>query len=383
MRVLYASFRHSPLDISAGSGADYQLLTAIINGGHDVRILGPFRQSGTRMERAVNVLYRTVTQQTLLKFPLSVVRQVSEALNTMEREWHPDVVFTMFPVPLAFYSGTAPCVYRIDAPYRHSYLEYPQYGHSPQSLFLTDWLQKRALRRSAKVVTHSEWCRDLLISDYHLKPEQITWFPNAAALPAECVPSSINIEIEKNLSGTIRLLFVGRDPHRKGLDIAIETTKLLNESGSSAHLMVCGCEGENSKDITYKGIFNKADAEDLLAYTSEYKYANFLLHPARFDPSPIVVSEAAAFATPTLTNDVAGMSTAVKDQESGIVLPRGSKAADYANAILQTISDPLHYFSLCFTTRRRYETDMNWGIAGQRLNKVLNEVVRYKDATNH
>ena len=57
--------------------------------------------------------------------------------------------------------------------------------------------------------------------------------------------------------------------------------------------------------------------------------AHLLLHPARFDASPIVTSEAAAFSTPTITNNSGGIATSVKHGVSGIVLARKSKPASY------------------------------------------------------
>ncbi|NDJ36620.1 MAG: glycosyltransferase, partial [Chloroflexi bacterium] len=86
-----------------------------------------------------------------------------------------------------------------------------------------------------------------------------------------------------------------------------------------------------------------------------------------------VPGEAAAFATPTVTNDTGGLGTTVAHGESGIVLPKASPAAAYADAIQALVSDAARYYSLCETTRARYWRELNWDAAGERVAALLRE----------
>ena len=120
----------------------------------------------------------------------------------------------------------------------------------------------------------------------------------------------------------INLLLVGKEYHRKGVDIAIETIRGLNALGIPAELRIVGQENENSENITFMGLLSKKDPDQLQAYLDNYRWAHFLLFPSRFDAAGIVPSEAAGFGVPTITNAAGGIQTTVKNRISGIVLPK-------------------------------------------------------------
>ncbi len=106
-----------------------------------------------------------------------------------------------------------------------------------------------------------------------------------------------------------------------------------------------------------------------------YRRAHLLIHPAYFEPAGIVPGEAAAFGTPTITNDTGGLATTVQDGISGIVLPRGSPAEAYVARIKELIAHPESYYQLCRTSRQRYELELNWQVRGKWLGDLLREVV--------
>ena len=103
------------------------------------------------------------------------------------------------------------------------------------------------------------------------------------------------------------------------------------------------------------------------------KIANLLIHPARVDTSPIVSSEAAAFGT--ITNNISGIGTSVKNSVSGIVLPKDSPSEAYAHTIVDLIHDPKRYYRLCEATRQCYEQELNWDVAGKRVMELVHGVV--------
>jgi glycosyltransferase involved in cell wall biosynthesis len=117
--------------------------------------------------------------------------------------------------------------------------------------------------------------------------------------------------------------------------------------------------------VRFMGQYNKTIPEQLRAYVNNYQWANFLIHPARFEAAGIVPSEAAAFGTPTITNNVGGLGTTVEDGVSGIVLPKNSPANAYVSALKTAIEEQAAYDRLCETTRERYERELNWEAAGR------------------
>ena len=98
--------------------------------------------------------------------------------------------------------------------------------------------------------------------------------------------------------------------------------------------------------LRYVGPFTKSIPDQLDKYVDLYRQAHLLIHPAVFEAAGIVPSEAAAFGTPTITNDAGGLATTVADGESGIVLPTWSGPEIYVKAILGLVNDPQHILCL-------------------------------------
>jgi len=371
MKVLYVAYKHDPLNPHGGSGADYQLYSALVNNGIQTKILGPFDVSGNAIEQLMARSYTKMTKNHYTRFHYSVAKEVARQLEGTVESFRPQVILTMYPTSLAYYRGSVPSVYRVDTTYKAAFRHY-KYGHGRIGQRLMEDIQNKALKRASSIITHSSWAANCLKEDLGIPESNIHVFPNPAALPAQVIPTKID---EVSLDLPIRLLFVGRDPRRKNLDTAIQVAKILNEKGTSARLTVCGIEGRDCPYITYVGTFRKDDPKQLEQYTNFYRSAHLLIHPAVFDPSPIVTSEAAAFGTPTITNAVGGIATSVKDGISGVVLPANSPAEAYVAEIKKLINDPKRYTRLRRTTRKRFEDELNWEVAGQKLMQILDTVV--------
>jgi glycosyltransferase involved in cell wall biosynthesis len=382
MRVLYAAYRHDPRNPDLASGSDYHYYKAIENCGHQISLLGPFQDAEPiAPERLIRKIYTRLTHLRYVKFPLSTSWQLSQMLNYQVKAIKPDLVFTIFPLFLMFYSGLAPCVYRLDTSLEGWQQNYPEFGRLAARI--QHWQERRAFQRVTRIITQSDWSKQVLVDRFYIDPNRIDVFPNPAALPSDSIPSAIEVRASKNLDRPLDLLLVGRGYERKGIGIAIEIARLLNEQGRKTTLTICGTLGIDTEYVRFVGPFKKSIPEELRQYIDLYKRAHFLLHPAIFEAAGITPSEAAAFGTPTITNNTGGLATTVKDNVSGIVLSKGSKAEAYVEAIVTLTQNPDHYFALCESTRRRYEDELNWEAASKRVAVILqNAVAQHPGAVN-
>jgi glycosyltransferase involved in cell wall biosynthesis len=354
------------------SGSDFFHFKALCENGFDVKVIGPFDTRPVLLERLAERLYQR-TGKRYPKFKMTTAWVASRVTNQAVREWKPDIVFTIVPFPLIFYREKTPCIYRLDTTFYGVEEFWPTFGRL--GLWASMWQEKRAYSHSSRLITTSEWSKNILMKIYRVPERRIRVYPMPSALPMEIVPPKIDIAHWKALEGTFRLLLVGRDYRRKGIDIAVEVTRILNEDGLPTELTVCGTQGQSERSIKFVGPFRKDDPGQLEKYVELYRRAHLLIHPAYFEAAGIVPSEAAAFGTPTITNNTGGIGTTVKDGISGIVLPRGSTAAVYVQKIKELIDNPDIYFRLCRTSRERYDLELNWQVRGKWLGELLREVV--------
>jgi len=378
MKVLYATYRYDPTNPDEGSSIDFEFYKICRQSGYDVKLIGPVTTTTTfieRVEQKIWRVYKKISRQSGLKFPISTAWRASRMLRKAIRQERPDIILSFFPPFFVFYNGSpSPYIWIFDTTFLGQEEFFPLYGALP--LKISVWQEQRALRNAAKVITKSEWSKQVLIERYHVPAHKIEVMAVLAALPKEIIPSAFT---GKKLSSPLNLLLVGRVYERKGIDIAIETARQLNEQGTPTQLIICGMDtpaGEHPSFIRFVGNYSKKDPQQLSAYAGWYEWAHLLIHPARFEAAGIVPSEAAAFGTPTLTNDVGGLATTVKDGESGIVLPRNSPPEAYVQAIRELIANPEKYNALCKSARLRYERELNSEAAGKRLAEILNAAVK-------
>jgi glycosyltransferase involved in cell wall biosynthesis len=299
------------------------------------------------------------------------LKEIGHAVEKAVKEYSPDVVFTINTLALAYCEIKQLVVCRMDTNLKGHHDQWPIFSQLEYFRMLQQ--EKRALKNVSLVITYSDWSSRILQEYYKLPAQKIFVMADPASLPEKAIP---RIFEKKTASfNPLRLLLVGRNYRRKGIDIAIEVVELLNDNQIPAELHIVGLNGENSKHVRYLGLFNKTNESQLAAYLDEYRWAHFLLHPSRFDPGGIVASESAAFGTPTITNSSGGMATTVKDGVSGIVLPMHSKPQDYVEALKKWIHNPEQYELLSKSTFQRFSDDLNWQVAGNRIFQQINKIV--------
>lgn len=379
MKILYATYRYDPTNPDLGSSLDYECYNAFMNQGHQVDFVGPIASEPTILERIEMKLwqwYKRLTKNSGMKFPLTTSLRASWLLAKSIQKNHPDVVFSVYPPFFVFRKLSTPSVWYFDTTFIGQEREWPLYGKL--ALKLSIFEEKKAFKHVQKLVTMSHWSRNVIIDDYKVDSERIEVVPLAATLPKSVTSKKDSLVSLKTIGLPIYLLLVGRVYERKGIDIAIQIVEQLNDLGFTAELIVCGINDRHveSPYVKFVGPYKKSDPKQLLEYINLYKWAHLLIHPARFEAGGTVLSEAAAFGTPSITNNTGGLATSVEDGVSGIVLSKGSPPEDYVKAIIDLVNDPERYQRLCQTTRERYEKELNWEVAGKRLVEILEEAVR-------
>ena len=372
MKILYVANRYSPLRVPDGSGTDYDLYHALLAQGAEMHVVGPFAEVCGLIERGYRKLHGLFSQRRYAKHSLVYLRASAREVERAIGMFEPQVIFGFFGAPLVRLRTKVPLVYMLDTTIIGVQQQWPLFSRLEYQRMLA-W-EREVVRKSAYVITCSRWSAEFLQSDYGLPAERITVLPIPASLPAAAIPRELDFEPPQ--FSPLRLLLVGQIYHLKGVDIAIEVVEKLNQAGIAAELRIVGLSGEDRLHVQFTRLYDKVQPADLAEYTGHYQWAHFLIHPARFEAAGIVASEAAAFGVPTLTNAAGGLATTVEDQVSGIVLPRGNPAEAYVAALRRWLDAPEDYLELRRSTRQRFERELNWQTAGQRLFAIMEKVVR-------
>lgn len=370
MKILYASFRYDPLDRDAGSGVDYNVLEAFKQLGCELRVIGPFKDTPSLVEKLYRRVHRLFSRKLTAKFSTSYLRKCAKLVDEAAEEYRPDAIFTHNLIPLVYSRSNVPVIYKTDAMLANTHAQWPTYSKLEFRRMLR-W-EHKALERSTLVITASKWAEESLMKDYRVPRSRILVLPIPSSLPDEVIPEEVLKTAPTR--DDLRLIAVARNPLMKGTAIVIEAVRMMQSRGVNVQLRVVGQDGEDTAGIEYKGLYQKSDPVQLRGYVDNYKWAHLLVHPSRVDSAGIVCSEAAAFGVPTITNATGGLATTVQDGRTGIVLPRGSDAGAYVQALEVLLDQPVEYLRLSRQARERYTAELTWPKAASRILEKFHEL---------
>ena len=221
----------------------------------------------------------------------------------------------------------------------------------------------------------SEWARNDAINHYHAKKSKIHVVEFGANIPH---PSDYQAEIAMDVCN---LVFIGRNWEKKGGDKVLGAYKKLKSGGFPCTCTLIGSvppdfsENEDS-DLTLIPFLDKSKPDDLERLCNILKTAHFLVLPTEFDAYGIVFCEASAYGVPSIAANVGGVSQPVREGKNGFLLPPDATAEDYAEKIKAVFSDKENYLKLRQSSRREYETRLNWDVWGEKVNKIFEETVK-------
>ncbi len=288
---------------------------------------------------------------------------ISMSVRKQLRNLDYDGIFSLDYVDFAFLDGKKPIFMRTDAVLSEA-IDYYTSGHSWLIKKVGLWFENYAHRHLTYMFVASQWVKDCMQKGTEKFPLERTVVIKTGA---NLFRDEIKLR-ERYLSpkSSLRLLFVGYDIKRKGIDVAFETTKVLNETfGIKAKLIVIGGKPEyeilTSDYVEYLGVFDKNIKEQCDSFVNEFMRADLLLAPVKAECHGIVNCEAAAFGLPIYSHYTGGVPDYVLEGVNGRTLLLGSTGIDFAKKIVQDLmSGEINNFSI--ESRKLYETQFNWDV---------------------
>jgi glycosyltransferase involved in cell wall biosynthesis len=371
MRVLIASVEDVH-DIRSWSGTPHHMHASLVAAGLDVVSASPLRERLGLPLKAVQATRNALggSYYSRGREPLLVEGYAAQIQRAVQ-DHRPDLIVAPSTIPVARLRTDVPIVTWTDATFAGMVGFYPAYtGLSRRYTRLGHEMERAALQRVALAVYSSAWAAESAVRDYGVPQEQVAVVPFGANIadPGEVV-------VRSRTTGTCRLLLVGRGWQRKGIDLAVDTTRRLREIGVPAELDVVGSEAPAGTDlppwIRVLGSLEKDDADSARRMASLYEQADFFVLPTRADCTPVVLAEAQAYGVPVVTSDAGGTASMVCPRRSGWIVPLDRFASVAAEHIATTWASPVEHAVMRDEARRHYEEALNWPRSVQALLAVV------------
>lgn len=236
-------------------------------------------------------------------------------------------------------------------------------------------IERLALNNYTHTIYPSEWIKQKTVEYYSINPDTIDVIEFGANIPA---PFDFQIKIDMHVCN---LVFIGKIWKKKGGDKALGAYRKLKAEGFPCTLTIIGSvpdvhpDPDTDPDLTIIPFLNKSKPDDLSRLCRIFYKSHFLILPTEYDAFGIVFCEASAFAMPSVATDVCGVSQPVREGVNGYLLPPDATGEDYAEKIRSVFSDKEKYLELRASSRREFETRLNWHVWSKRVGGVLEKIV--------
>jgi glycosyltransferase involved in cell wall biosynthesis len=133
-------------------------------------------------------------------------------------------------------------------------------------------LEKKGYLKAKKIIVHSKWCEISLINDYAVPKEKIFVIQPGANLQFDIYDIWKKHYINKKINFTpnlpLKLIFIGKEPIRKGLDRLLLSIKVAQNQGALITIRIIGCNKDEVKlhenqlpsNIEWMGFVDKSKA---------------------------------------------------------------------------------------------------------------------------
>lgn len=182
---------------------------------------------------------------------------------------------------------------------------------------------------------------------------------------------------------TPTLLTLSRLVPRKGIDTVLRTLPALLQIFPTLHYKIGGQGPDRERLQALATALGVADAVEFLGFVPDeklpalYRNATIFVMPSREEQDVgsvegfgIVFLEANASGIPVVASNSGGIVEAVKDGETGLLVPPDDSEA-LTQAIRELLSNPERCRSMGQAGRAWVENEMNWDRAGRELSEVL------------
>ena len=362
-------------DVKFWSGTPFYMWKALEKEGNEVIHLGPLRAPILPLYKAHARLRRTFRMRALppLYFAPVVEQYVADAARKI-RTASPDIVFAPAGSIFAWsVPNSVLLAYASDATFRLADNYHPNSRNLSRAARETmERLERNTIARADLLIYPSEWAAESAIRDYGADPARVHVIPWGANL--EDPPNRATV-LGSRKPGPCRLLLIGVDWREKGADIAIETLTELKDRGVEAELVICGCTPPKpviQDGLTIIPYLDKNNPEQRNRLFQLYNDADFFLLPTRAECYGIVFCEAAAHGVPSIAPATGGVPCAVRDGETGILVPPNATKADYAAVIAEIYANPARLARLRQSCRDAFEARLNWQVWARRVSDLIN-----------
>lgn len=240
--------------------------------------------------------------------------------------------------------------------------------------------EEQSAKNATLIVTISKYSQKKIIQHYDVDSSKIRLAPNGVDTERFTpIGDYKKMKRQINLENRKIVLFVGRLIPRKGVNYLVEAAKQVIKERSDTLFVLVGngpLRSQLINNVTSAGLLqNFAFLGDVSeeALPQIYRCADVFAFPSIQEGQGIVLLEAQASAKPVVAFKVSGITEAVRDKETGLLVT--PSANELANAILTLLSDASLREKMGQRGRDFVFSELSWHVCAKKMLTVYREAI--------
>ena len=233
--------------------------------------------------------------------------------------------------------------------------------------------EREVYHGAAALFPLSERLRRSFINDFGIPAGRVRAIYAGPNLPVENVPAAA---FARSPNGPPTILFVGRQFHRKGGDVLVESFRRIRNQLPTARLVIAGLPigAVDAPGVTCLGDLDKNTSEGWAALSAAYANADVFALPTRFEPFGIAFVEAMHFGLPCIGPRAWAVPEIIADGETGFTVAVDDVEA-LADRLLRLLNDRCLGRAMGEAARLRARNLFTWPRVVERMLEVMTPLV--------
>ena len=345
MKILIASILPAD-DIRSWSGT-CNAIRKQLSKNHDVKVCySGYAHRAQKQLAKYSYIYNKIAGKRLnVYFSGSIAKLYGQALQMDEAQFQPDLILCLGSgTELYDYTPKAKTFLVADACFgllKDNYLNYSNL--SKKAIIESLDVEKRSIDKFDTIFPTSQWAQSGFKKSYpFINTKTINLGSNIES------SGYSQLDLPKD-STKIRLLTIGTDYKRKGVDKAEKLEQMLG-----CHLEIIGIDNK----------LDKAKKSELNKLINHYAKAHFFVLFPKADCTPIVINEANSFGTPVIAFATGGIGNMIKNGVNGHLV----NTIEEAKSVIQSYTDSnTKYNALRTSTYAYYEENLSYEVFEKKL----------------
>tara|TARA_B100000427_G_C15514110_1_gene597480 strand:+ start:2367 stop:3539 length:1173 start_codon:yes stop_codon:yes gene_type:complete len=377
MKIAYITIR-DPFNYSSWSGLNYNIYKCLKLQGHKITCIGPLKQDLKIFYVAKRIFLNLFGIKFDADRPINLSKNYSKQVEKKIKGKNFDLIITSDTNSVSFLDTKIPIIVWLDTTFKSWYNHYFS-GKKifKNSIFEGDYCEQRTIKKSSKIILTSKWAMNDLLKYYKCSKRKINILPFGSNL--EVVPSFSKIKKKNYKKNKCRLISIGVDWNRKGFDRTINICKNIISKGLDVELHIVGPYKAKKYNlpswIKVSNFLNKNNKNNHKLISKYLMNSDFHILMTKAEACGVVFAEASSHGLYSIAPKIGGIEGMIKNNLNGKLFSNNFSDKDIANYIFKVYKNKNKFKKLVSSSRKYYETHLNWKSIGFNLNKLLKGVI--------